>query len=164
LPSCCRLEVGLQSTYEDVARDTNRGHTVASVGECFRMAKNAGFKVGCWRAESFCCAYAATGAQFRQSGMSWAVVGMQVIAHMMPDLPNVGWERDLESFREFFENPAFRSDGLKVCSAAGCQCNSIGGDMPSAAGKASAGGVDKDSTRWSNAGISHAGHPRHRAI
>ena len=32
----------------------------------------------------------------------------------MPDLPNVGWERDLESFREFFENPAFRSDGLKV--------------------------------------------------
>lgn len=41
-------------------------------------------------------------------------VCLQVIAHMMPDLPNVGWERDLESFREFFENPAFRSDGLKV--------------------------------------------------
>ena len=33
---------------------------------------------------------------------------------MMPDLPNVGWERDLESFREFFENPDFRSDGLKL--------------------------------------------------
>ena len=33
---------------------------------------------------------------------------------MMPDLPNVGWERDVESFREYFENPAFRSDGLKV--------------------------------------------------
>ena len=33
---------------------------------------------------------------------------------MMPDLPNVGWERDVESFREFFENPAFRTDGLKV--------------------------------------------------
>jgi len=27
---------------------------------------------------------------------------------MMPDLPNVGWERDIEAFREFFENPAFR--------------------------------------------------------
>ena len=40
--------------------------------------------------------------------------GLQVIAHMMPDLPNVGWERDIESFREFFENPAFRTDGLKV--------------------------------------------------
>lgn len=33
---------------------------------------------------------------------------------MMPDLPNVGWERDIESFREYFENPDFRSDGLKL--------------------------------------------------
>lgn len=33
---------------------------------------------------------------------------------MMPNLPNVGWERDIESFREFFENPAFRTDGLKL--------------------------------------------------
>ena len=39
---------------------------------------------------------------------------LQVIAHMMPDLPNVGWERDIESFTEFFENPAFRTDGLKL--------------------------------------------------
>ena len=39
---------------------------------------------------------------------------LQVIAHMMPDLPNVGWERDVESFTEFFENPAFRTDGLKL--------------------------------------------------
>ena len=78
---CTRLEIGLQSIYEDVARDTNRGHTVAAVGECFHLAKNAGFKV---------------------------------IAHMMPDLPNMGWQRDMESFREFFENPDFRTDGLKV--------------------------------------------------
>lgn len=33
---------------------------------------------------------------------------------MMPDLPNVGWERDLAQFVEYFENPAFRSDGLKI--------------------------------------------------
>lgn len=33
---------------------------------------------------------------------------------MMPDLPNVGVERDLESFREFFESPRFRPDGLKI--------------------------------------------------
>jgi len=78
---CTRLELGLQSTYEDVARDTNRGHTVAAVGKCFRLAKDAGFKV---------------------------------VAHLMPDLPNVGWDRDLESAREFFENPAFRTDGLKL--------------------------------------------------
>lgn len=72
---CTRIEMGVQSVYEDVARDTNRGHSVASVKLCFRLAKDAGFKV---------------------------------VAHMMPDLPNVGWDRDVESFREFFENPDFR--------------------------------------------------------
>ena len=78
---CTRLEVGLQSIYEDVARDTNRGHTVAAVARCFALAKEAGFKV---------------------------------VAHMMPDLPNVGIERDLASFREFFEDPSWRADGLKL--------------------------------------------------
>ena len=33
---------------------------------------------------------------------------------MMPDLPNMGKERDLEGFKEYFENPMFRSDGLKI--------------------------------------------------
>jgi elongator complex protein 3 len=78
---CTRLEIGVQSVYEDVARDTNRGHTVNAVCESFQLAKDAGFKV---------------------------------VAHMMPDLPNVGFERDLEGFIEFFENPAFRADGLKI--------------------------------------------------
>ena len=32
----------------------------------------------------------------------------------MPDLPNVDLERDIEQFSEFFENPAFRADGLKI--------------------------------------------------
>nr|CAG4645391.1 EOG090X02DF [Lynceus sp. MCZ IZ 141354] len=78
---CTRLEVGVQSVYEDVARDTNRGHTVKAVCESFHMSKDAGFKV---------------------------------VAHMMPDLPNVGQERDIQQFVEFFENPAFRADGLKI--------------------------------------------------
>eukprot|EP00741_Cyanophora_paradoxa_P007032 tig00001071_g6804.t1 len=78
---CTRLELGLQSVYEDVSRDTNRGHTVAAACEAFALAKDAGFKV---------------------------------VAHMMPDLPNVGMERDLDGFREFFESPAFRLDGLKL--------------------------------------------------
>ncbi|XP_046878013.1 elongator complex protein 3 [Hypomesus transpacificus] len=78
---CTRLEIGVQSVYEDVARDTNRGHTVRAVCESFHQAKDAGFKV---------------------------------VAHMMPDLPNVGMERDIEQFIEFFENPAFRPDGLKL--------------------------------------------------
>ncbi|KAF8910706.1 hypothetical protein CPB85DRAFT_1305127 [Mucidula mucida] len=59
---CTRLEIGVQSVYEDVARDTNRGHTVRAVTESFHLAKDAGFK----------------------------------------------------QFKEYFENPAFRSDGLKI--------------------------------------------------
>jgi len=78
---CTRLEIGVQSLYEDVARDTNRGHTVKAVCETFCYAKDTGFKV---------------------------------VSHMMPDLPNVGMERDLEQFKEYFENPAFRTDGLKI--------------------------------------------------
>ncbi|KAJ3056233.1 Elongator subunit [Rhizophlyctis rosea] len=78
---CTRLEIGVQSVYEDVARDTNRGHTVRAVTESFQLAKDAGYKV---------------------------------VAHMMPDLPNVGMERDMEQFKEYFENPAYRSDGLKL--------------------------------------------------
>ena len=78
---CTRLEIGVQSVYEDVARDTNRGHTVRAVCETFHLAKDAGFKV---------------------------------VSHMMPDLPNMDMERDLEQFKEYFENPDFRSDGLKI--------------------------------------------------
>lgn len=97
-------QIGVQSVYEDVARDTNRGHTVRATCESFHMSKDAGFKV---------------------------------VSHMMPDLPNVGVERDIEQFhvssvifsslwvryclkltlwrfQEYFENPAFRSDGLKI--------------------------------------------------
>ena len=41
-------------------------------------------------------------------------IELKVVTHMMPDLPNVGLERDIEQFIEFFENPAFRPDGLKL--------------------------------------------------
>ncbi|KQK22657.1 hypothetical protein BRADI_1g68630v3 [Brachypodium distachyon] len=43
---CTRVEicVQIQITYEDVARDTNRGHTVAAVADCFSLAKDAGFR------------------------------------------------------------------------------------------------------------------------
>uniref|UniRef100_A0A1B0CER6 Radical SAM core domain-containing protein n=1 Tax=Lutzomyia longipalpis TaxID=7200 RepID=A0A1B0CER6_LUTLO len=78
---CTRLEIGVQSVYEDIARDTNRGHTVKAVCESFHMSKDAGFKV---------------------------------VSHMMPNLPNMDLERDIEQFIEFFENPDFRADGLKI--------------------------------------------------
>jgi elongator complex protein 3 len=78
---CTRIEIGVQSIYESVARETNRGHTVAAVCHSFALAKDCGFKV---------------------------------VTHMMPDLPNMNWERDLEGFIEYFENPLFRSDGMKL--------------------------------------------------
>jgi elongator complex protein 3 len=78
---CTRIEIGVQSIYESVARETNRGHTVSAVSNSFHLAKDCGFKV---------------------------------VTHMMPDLPNMGLERDLTGFAEFFENPAFRPDGLKL--------------------------------------------------
>ena len=59
---CTRLEIRVQSIYEDIARDTNRGHTIEAVKECFSMAKDCAFKV---------------------------------VTHIMPDLPNMGVERDL---------------------------------------------------------------------
>jgi hypothetical protein len=34
---CTRIEIGVQSIYEDVARDTNRGHTVAAVCSSFQV-------------------------------------------------------------------------------------------------------------------------------
>jgi elongator complex protein 3 len=53
---------------------------------------------------------------------------MHVQAHMMPDLPNMGMERDMESFKEFFENPLFRSDGAPchdvACHASRSPCSS----------------------------------------
>lgn len=78
---CTRIEIGVQSIYESVARETNRGHTVSAVASSFHLAKDCGFKV---------------------------------VTHMMPDLPNTGLERDMTGFVEFFENPAFRPDGLKL--------------------------------------------------
>lgn len=78
---CTRLEIGVQSIYEDVARDTNRGHTIRAVCESFEQAKDAGFKV---------------------------------VAHMMPNLPNVDLDRDIFQFKQFFKNPAYRADGLKI--------------------------------------------------
>lgn len=78
---CTRLEIGVQSVYEDVARDTNRGHTVKATCETFHLAKDAGYKI---------------------------------VAHMMPNLMNVDAERDIAQFIEFFENPDYRTDGLKL--------------------------------------------------
>jgi len=81
LYGCTRIEIGVQSVYEDVARDTNRGHTVGAVCKCFCLCKDAGYKI---------------------------------VAHMMPNLPNVDRKRDAAQFYEYFDSCRFRSDGLKI--------------------------------------------------
>ena len=38
---CTRMEMGVQSIFEDIARDTNRGHTVKAVTQAFHFSKDA---------------------------------------------------------------------------------------------------------------------------
>ncbi|KAA6388757.1 MAG: putative Elongator complex protein 3 [Streblomastix strix] len=78
---CTRLEIGIQTVYEDVVKYVNRGHTIADVIDCFRICKDAGYKI---------------------------------VAHLMPNLPSVSADRDIEGFRILAENPDFRQYGLKT--------------------------------------------------
>jgi elongator complex protein 3 len=76
-----RVEIGLQTTHDDVLERVHRGHTDAQSRAALARAKGAGLKVG---------------------------------VHMMPGLPGADLDRDLESFRQLFEDPAYRPDFLKI--------------------------------------------------
>jgi elongator complex protein 3 len=76
-----RVELGIQTTHDDVLEAVHRGHTDAQSREAMGRAKSAGLKVG---------------------------------AHMMPGLPGSDPDRDLESFRLLFDDPAYRPDFLKI--------------------------------------------------
>src|SRR5438132_1688836 len=76
-----RVELGIQTTHEDVLARVHRGHTDAQSREAMLLAKDAGLKIG---------------------------------VHMMPGLPGSDPDRDMESFRVLFEDPAYRPDFLKI--------------------------------------------------
>lgn len=76
-----RIELGLQSTNDDVLARVHRGHTDAESRQALARAKATGLKVG---------------------------------VHMMPGLPGSDVDRDLESFRLLFDDPAYRPDFLKI--------------------------------------------------
>jgi elongator complex protein 3 len=76
-----RVELGLQTTHDDVLERVHRGHTDGQSREALLRAKEAGLKVG---------------------------------VHMMPGLPGSDFNRDLDSFRLLFEDPAYRPDFLKI--------------------------------------------------
>ncbi|MEM0217672.1 MAG: tRNA uridine(34) 5-carboxymethylaminomethyl modification radical SAM/GNAT enzyme Elp3 [Candidatus Nezhaarchaeales archaeon] len=76
-----RVEVGVQTVYDDVLERVRRGHKVKDTIEATKTLKDAGFKV---------------------------------VYHYMPGLPGVDLDRDLEGFKELFENPDFRPDMIKI--------------------------------------------------
>ncbi|MFQ6127858.1 MAG: tRNA uridine(34) 5-carboxymethylaminomethyl modification radical SAM/GNAT enzyme Elp3 [Thermoplasmata archaeon] len=76
-----RVELGVQTTNEEVLHDVLRGHGVKEVKDATERAKNAGLKV-CY--------------------------------HLMPGLPGMTPRDDLDSFKEIFDNPAYRPDMLKI--------------------------------------------------
>ncbi len=76
-----RVELGVQSIYNDVLEFTHRGHTIEDTVEATRLLKDSGLKA---------------------------------TYHMMPGQPLSSHKKDVEMFREIFENPDFRPDGLKI--------------------------------------------------
>ncbi len=78
---CTKVELGIQSVYDDVLKKIERGHSVKDSIESIRILKDLGFKLN---------------------------------FHMMPGLPGVNMQRDLEGLKELFKNPDFRPDMLKL--------------------------------------------------
>lgn len=76
-----RVELGVQSIYDDVLVRVKRGHLAKDTIESTRILKDSGFKI---------------------------------VYHVMLNLPGSSWDRDLEMFRELFENPDYRPDMLKI--------------------------------------------------
>jgi elongator complex protein 3 len=76
-----RVEIGVQTLYDDVYERIHRDHTVADVVEATETLKDCALKVG---------------------------------YHMMLGLPGCNAQRDLNAFRQIFENPNFRPDMLKI--------------------------------------------------
>ncbi len=78
---CTRVELGVQTVYDEVLKKTNRGHDLKDTIKSIRILKDLGFKIN---------------------------------AHLMPGLPDVTKEKDVEGLKEIFKNPDFRPDMLKI--------------------------------------------------
>ncbi len=76
-----RVEIGVQTIYDEVLKKTNRGHTVEDTLRAIQLAK-----------DSF----------------------LKCVFHVMPGLPNVTKEQDVECFKEYFNNNFYKPDGLKI--------------------------------------------------
>ncbi|MDD5651436.1 MAG: tRNA uridine(34) 5-carboxymethylaminomethyl modification radical SAM/GNAT enzyme Elp3 [Candidatus Nanoarchaeia archaeon] len=78
---CTRVELGVQTIYDDVLTKINRGHSVKETIEATKLLRDSFLKVG---------------------------------YHMIPGLPYSNKEKDIEMFKELFENENFKPDALKI--------------------------------------------------
>ncbi len=76
-----RVEIGVQSIYDDILKQNRRGHPVKTTIEATKLLKDAGFKV-CY--------------------------------HMMPNLYGSNTKKDLQMFKQLFEDQNFQPDMLKI--------------------------------------------------
>ncbi|MFX1478076.1 MAG: tRNA uridine(34) 5-carboxymethylaminomethyl modification radical SAM/GNAT enzyme Elp3 [Promethearchaeota archaeon] len=76
-----RVEIGIQTIYDEIYNIVKRGHTTVDSIEAIRIAKDAGLKIN---------------------------------AHMMPNLPNSNYFKDINMFDSLFSNPDYRPDMLKI--------------------------------------------------
>jgi len=76
-----KIEIGVQSIYEDILKFNKRGHGIEETIKATELLKNSGFKV----------AY-----------------------QMMLNLPGSNPKKDIEMFKELFDNENFKPDYLKI--------------------------------------------------
>lgn len=75
-----RLEMGVQSLYDDVLDANKRGHSVQQAREAVHKLRQYGYKMS---------------------------------VHMMPGLYGSDYEKDVDSFRQLYDDPFFRPDEIK---------------------------------------------------
>lgn len=83
---CTRVELGVQSVYDEVLKHTNRGHTLAETRASIAELRDLGFKL------NFHYMPGSPGTGFQR----------------------LSYEQDLAGMRELFDNPDFRPDMLKL--------------------------------------------------
>lgn len=76
-----RVELGVQTIYEEILGNIHRGHTVKDSIDATQILKDLGFKVN---------------------------------YHIMPGLPGVTKEKDIEALKEYINNANFRPDMFKL--------------------------------------------------
>ena len=76
-----KVELGIQSIYDNVLKLVHRGHKVKETIKATRLLKDAGFKVS---------------------------------YQIMPNLPGSNPKKDIEMFKQLFQNPDFKPDLIKI--------------------------------------------------